>query len=207
MLVTQSHVSAAISSSIVVLFTGLLFFSGYILQQRTVTSLHSAIRPQLQALKTLPQAQGQPPSSTIAVGFGDAAKPLLLSADSNARLSDVAETDTYEYLEASFNDQAENDPAPKRTEADSEQKSHAGEEDAPLSSLARRDVEAISATWGRKTITGYDGTGDSLVETPPLASDARGKLRSLDDWTYSDETEGQKRMREGPAVLKRWTRA
>jgi hypothetical protein len=37
----------ALSSAIVVTFTGLLFLAGYILQQQTLHSLHAAIRPQI----------------------------------------------------------------------------------------------------------------------------------------------------------------
>ncbi|KAF2763277.1 hypothetical protein EJ05DRAFT_506888 [Pseudovirgaria hyperparasitica] len=46
-LLTGGQVSMAISSAIVVLFTGLLFLAGYILQQQTVQSLQIAVRPRI----------------------------------------------------------------------------------------------------------------------------------------------------------------
>jgi hypothetical protein len=47
LLLSQSQVSVVVSSSIVVLFTFLLFLSGYIIQQRTVSGLQQAIRPRI----------------------------------------------------------------------------------------------------------------------------------------------------------------
>ncbi|KAK0896512.1 hypothetical protein LTR91_020722 [Friedmanniomyces endolithicus] len=46
-LLSQSQVSVVASSTVVLIFTFLLFFSGYIIQQRTVTGLQAAIRPRL----------------------------------------------------------------------------------------------------------------------------------------------------------------
>ncbi|KAK1071029.1 hypothetical protein LTR74_003678 [Friedmanniomyces endolithicus] len=46
-LLSQSQVSVVASSTVVLIFTFLLFFSGYIIQQRTVTSLQTAIRPRI----------------------------------------------------------------------------------------------------------------------------------------------------------------
>ncbi|KAM0716577.1 hypothetical protein Q7P37_008022 [Cladosporium fusiforme] len=62
MLLTQSQVSVAISSTIVITFTLLLFLSGYVLQQRTVRGLQDAIKPRL------PQA---PPSLNVQTPFSD----------------------------------------------------------------------------------------------------------------------------------------
>ncbi|OCK82984.1 glycosyltransferase family 8 protein [Lepidopterella palustris CBS 459.81] len=47
MLLTSGQVSMAISSTIVFIFTSLLFLSGYVLQQKTVHSLQAAIKPRL----------------------------------------------------------------------------------------------------------------------------------------------------------------
>lgn len=47
LLLTQSQVSVALSSSIVVFFTLLLFLSGYVLQQKTVKGLHEAFKPRI----------------------------------------------------------------------------------------------------------------------------------------------------------------
>ncbi|KAK3111897.1 hypothetical protein LTR53_012391 [Teratosphaeriaceae sp. CCFEE 6253] len=44
---TSSQVSVVVTSSVFVVFTFLLFLSGYIIQQRTVTNLQTAIRPRL----------------------------------------------------------------------------------------------------------------------------------------------------------------
>ncbi|TKA75340.1 hypothetical protein B0A55_05560 [Friedmanniomyces simplex] len=46
-LLSQSQVSVVVSSSVVLIFTFLLFLSGYIIQQRTVTGLQAAIKPRL----------------------------------------------------------------------------------------------------------------------------------------------------------------
>ncbi|KAL8716930.1 MAG: hypothetical protein Q9225_005782 [Loekoesia sp. 1 TL-2023] len=46
MLLTSGQISMAISSSVVFIFTFLLFLSGYVLQQQTVRSLQAAIKPQ-----------------------------------------------------------------------------------------------------------------------------------------------------------------
>ncbi|KAK0258696.1 hypothetical protein LTS09_006476 [Friedmanniomyces endolithicus] len=46
-LLSQSQVSVVASSTVVLIFTFLLFFSGYIIQQRTVTGLQAAIRPRI----------------------------------------------------------------------------------------------------------------------------------------------------------------
>ncbi|KAF1808528.1 hypothetical protein P152DRAFT_462391 [Eremomyces bilateralis CBS 781.70] len=46
-LLTSGQVSVALSSGVVVIFTILLFLSGYVLQQQTVRSLRHAIRPPL----------------------------------------------------------------------------------------------------------------------------------------------------------------
>ncbi|KAF2001653.1 glycosyltransferase family 8 protein [Amniculicola lignicola CBS 123094] len=47
MLLTSSQVSVVLSSAIVLLFTVVLFLSGYLVQQRTVHSLQAAIKPRL----------------------------------------------------------------------------------------------------------------------------------------------------------------
>lgn len=46
-LLSQSQVSVVVSSGIILIFTILLFLSGYVIQQRTVTGLQAAIRPRL----------------------------------------------------------------------------------------------------------------------------------------------------------------
>jgi len=46
-LLSQSQVSVAVSSGIIFAFTLLLFLSGYVIQQRTVTGLQAAIKPRL----------------------------------------------------------------------------------------------------------------------------------------------------------------
>ncbi|KAK0283357.1 hypothetical protein LTR91_002735 [Friedmanniomyces endolithicus] len=46
-LLSQGQVSVVASSTVVLIFTFLLFFSGYIIQQRTVTGLQAAIRPRI----------------------------------------------------------------------------------------------------------------------------------------------------------------
>lgn len=46
-LLTQSQASIAFSSTLVVVFTLLLFLSGFVLQQRTVKSLHSSLQPRI----------------------------------------------------------------------------------------------------------------------------------------------------------------
>jgi hypothetical protein len=55
-LLTSSAVSVAISSSVVCIFTFLLFLSGYVLQQQTVRSLQEALRrpPERKPVPTLP---------------------------------------------------------------------------------------------------------------------------------------------------------
>lgn len=45
MLLTSGQVSVAVSSGVVILFTALLFFSGYVIQQRTLRDLRIAIKP------------------------------------------------------------------------------------------------------------------------------------------------------------------
>lgn len=47
LLLTQSQVSVAITCSSVLVFTILLFLSGYVIQQRSVTSIQTALRPRL----------------------------------------------------------------------------------------------------------------------------------------------------------------
>ena len=54
MLLTSGHIPMLISSSVVCIFTCLLFFSGYVLQQRTVASLQYAIKPRIQPPKLEP---------------------------------------------------------------------------------------------------------------------------------------------------------
>ena len=168
MLITQTQVSAAISSTVgklhllsltrhhpkptnatVITFTTLLFFAGYILQQQTVTSLRGAIRPRLQALKALPQAQVQPATTTVGVAFGDAGIPLKLSVNSD--------------------------------------------EAGTMSSGETRDLEDED---DRLT------TEESEAEEGSIGHGS-GRVVSLDEWIYSDETEGQKRIREGLGVLDR----
>lgn len=51
MLLTSSHVSMLLSSGVVIFFTSLLFLSGYVLQQQTVASLQTAIKPKIQPPK------------------------------------------------------------------------------------------------------------------------------------------------------------
>lgn len=46
LLLSSSQVSIVLSSSIIVLFTFLLFLAGYILQQQSVERLHATLRPQ-----------------------------------------------------------------------------------------------------------------------------------------------------------------
>ncbi|KAK5111612.1 hypothetical protein LTR85_011790 [Meristemomyces frigidus] len=46
-LLSQSQVSVVASSGIILIFTILLFLSGYVIQQRTVTGLQAAIRPRV----------------------------------------------------------------------------------------------------------------------------------------------------------------
>lgn len=53
-LLTSSSISVAISSGVVVLFTFLLFLSGYVVQQQTVRSLQAALHPPPQPSSTLP---------------------------------------------------------------------------------------------------------------------------------------------------------
>ncbi|KAL8670810.1 MAG: hypothetical protein Q9168_004671 [Polycauliona sp. 1 TL-2023] len=62
MLLTSGQLSMAISSSVVFMFTFLLFLSGYVLQQQTVHSLQAIIKPQP---ITVP-----PPSPVLAKHFG-----------------------------------------------------------------------------------------------------------------------------------------
>ncbi|KAI4116089.1 MAG: hypothetical protein LQ338_007765 [Usnochroma carphineum] len=62
MLLTSGQISMAISSSVVFIFTSLLFLSGYVLQQQTVRSLQATIKPQ-------PVAP-PPPSPVLAKHFG-----------------------------------------------------------------------------------------------------------------------------------------
>ncbi|RYP75196.1 hypothetical protein DL771_002521 [Monosporascus sp. 5C6A] len=47
MLLTPSQVSVVISSCIVVLFTGALFLSGYVVQQKTLSKLRAAVSQQM----------------------------------------------------------------------------------------------------------------------------------------------------------------
>ncbi|KAK5133224.1 hypothetical protein LTR08_008059 [Meristemomyces frigidus] len=47
LLLSQSQVSLVVSSSIIFVFTVLLFLSGYVIQQRTLTGLQAAIKPRL----------------------------------------------------------------------------------------------------------------------------------------------------------------
>ena len=56
-LLSQSQVSVALSSAIVIAFTFLLFFSGYILQQRTITGLQETLRPRLPPPPSILQVQ------------------------------------------------------------------------------------------------------------------------------------------------------
>ncbi|KAL8996564.1 MAG: hypothetical protein Q9169_003959 [Polycauliona sp. 2 TL-2023] len=62
MLLTSSQLSMAISSSVVFMFTFLLFLSGYVLQQQTVHSLQAIIKPQPIVVP--------PPSPVLAKHFG-----------------------------------------------------------------------------------------------------------------------------------------
>ena len=65
-LLSQSQVSVVVSSGIVFAFTILLFLSGYVLQQRTVTGLQAEIRPRLPP----------PPPLARTQNTGDAAENL-----------------------------------------------------------------------------------------------------------------------------------
>ncbi|KAI4257439.1 MAG: hypothetical protein L6R42_005661 [Xanthoria sp. 1 TBL-2021] len=62
MLLTSGQISMAISSSVVFMFTFLLFLSGYVLQQQTVRSLQAVIKPQPIVVP--------PPSPVLAKHFG-----------------------------------------------------------------------------------------------------------------------------------------
>ncbi|KAL9631746.1 MAG: hypothetical protein Q9204_004098, partial [Flavoplaca sp. TL-2023a] len=62
MLLTSGQISMAISSSVVFMFTFLLFLSGYVLQQQTVRSLQAIIKPQPVVVP--------PPSPVLAKHFG-----------------------------------------------------------------------------------------------------------------------------------------
>lgn len=64
LLLTQSQVSVAVSSGVVIVFTFLLFLSGYVLQQRTVTGLQATIRPR----------HPKPPPSYVARARSDEVK-------------------------------------------------------------------------------------------------------------------------------------
>ncbi|KAK3676276.1 hypothetical protein LTR78_004027 [Recurvomyces mirabilis] len=46
-LLSQSQVSVVVSSGVVLVFTFLLFLSGYVIQQRTITDLQAAIKPRI----------------------------------------------------------------------------------------------------------------------------------------------------------------
>ncbi|KAL2436930.1 hypothetical protein ABEF95_015484 [Exophiala dermatitidis] len=72
-LLTSSAVSVVISSSVVCLFTFLLFMSGYVLQQQTVTALREAIRqpPEPKPVPTLPPQFRTPDSQTTFGIFED----------------------------------------------------------------------------------------------------------------------------------------
>ena len=63
-----------LSCGVIILFTGLLFFSGYVLQQRTVASLQTAIKPRIQPPKIEPDPLKDLTSSRSAhgiYGFGN----------------------------------------------------------------------------------------------------------------------------------------
>ena len=208
MLLTQTQVSAAISSFTIIFFTGLLFLSGYILQQRTVASLQTAIRPRIHALKSLPQAQSPPPSTTVAVEWGDAGAPLKMSASGG--VEDNVEGEVYEYLEGVVNDD-EQVRLHMDVETDVVEEVEDRKGGAPLDVLVSVGEEGASATWRDDVDVAdgvYDDSGDVEDDSRRLRknrqSSRKGKLRSLEDWAYSDETEGQKRMREGLGVLDRW---
>ncbi|KXJ93897.1 hypothetical protein Micbo1qcDRAFT_158802 [Microdochium bolleyi] len=48
MMLTHSQVSVVLSSGVVIMFTGALFMSGYVLQQRTLNKLRTAVIQQMQ---------------------------------------------------------------------------------------------------------------------------------------------------------------
>ncbi|CAK4032398.1 glycosyltransferase family 8 [Lecanosticta acicola] len=59
-LLSQSQVSIVVSSGVVFLFTVLLFLSGYIIQQRTVKGLQSALKPRIPQAPTSFNTHSQP---------------------------------------------------------------------------------------------------------------------------------------------------
>ena len=182
------------------------------LQQQTVRSLQAAIRPRLQALKNLPQATAHPTQTTVAISFGDAGTPLKLSAagvESSQRSEE--EGDIYEYLESSVADYPTitNDRESRTQEADVREEIHDREDGAPLDVLVSVNEDGLSATWKNDEaelddVTDAQAKDQRASKTNTAEKDTKGKVMSLDDWIYSDETEGQKRMREGLAVLDRY---
>ncbi|KIW99868.1 uncharacterized protein Z518_10796 [Rhinocladiella mackenziei CBS 650.93] len=70
-LLTSSAVSVILSSSVVCMFTFLLFLSGYVLQQQTVRSLQEALRrpPERLPVPTLPPQFQNPDNETVSVAL------------------------------------------------------------------------------------------------------------------------------------------
>ncbi|KAJ4515550.1 hypothetical protein HRR83_004760 [Exophiala dermatitidis] len=96
-LLTSSAVSVVISSSIVCLFTFLLFLSGYVLQQQTVTALREAIRqpPEPKPVPTLPPQFRTPDNQTTFGIFEDKEDEttlLVLDAQSPDGTGNVGES-------------------------------------------------------------------------------------------------------------------
>ncbi|KAL9050591.1 MAG: hypothetical protein Q9162_006549 [Coniocarpon cinnabarinum] len=192
MLISQTTLTPLISTFTILLFTALLFFSGYTLQQRTVSSLQSAIRPRLEALKALPQAQ--PATTTVGVEWGDAGASLRIHAD---ELTHGTEEDqeVLGYVGGGGSDEGGDTESRRRVDEDEDEDGDGSEDGSEDRSEDLQEVESDQHVEERKIVEGEAEQGKSR---------RRGKLRSLEEWKYSDETEGQKRMRKGFSVLDRY---
>ncbi|TKA81312.1 hypothetical protein B0A49_00311 [Cryomyces minteri] len=100
MLLTSGQVSMAISSSIVFVFTSLLFLAGYVLQQQTVHSLQAAIKPRLPPTPPppLPDANSSSTSSSLALSTNDSVNENNIKPPRASTVDSRAHTATQAYL-------------------------------------------------------------------------------------------------------------
>ena len=80
LLLSQAQVSVALSSTIVVFFTLLLFLSGYVLQQRTVKGLQLAVKPRI------PQRPPSLSSGQVEPEFVELHRSRLFGSDGGSKI-------------------------------------------------------------------------------------------------------------------------
>ncbi|EEQ89108.1 hypothetical protein RJZ56_006898 [Blastomyces dermatitidis] len=116
-LLTSSGISLAISTSIIGLFTLLLFLSGYVLQQQSVRGMQAALSPTAPthpASRPYPVAGGSPAGAYVIVNQGKEAfsSPDVVVTDSGdtgeGRDGELGESSGYEGMNSRQDDQGSN---------------------------------------------------------------------------------------------------